>query len=306
VSLLPYLEQQHLYNQFHLNEPWDSPHNIQLLKHMPEVYAPPGASRAKPYATFYQLFVGKGAAFQKHQHATFASFTDGTSNTILIVEAGTPVPWTKPEDLHYAPDEPLPELGGIFPNVFNAAFADGAVWTLKKGCPEPTLRWAIDPADGHVLDLKECKALADQRLAEFVGKGQTELERQNKALQEELRRAREQVEQLKIEKGLQEEVAREKAKLGKDATDPLVKENAQLRQALRQVQTEIGRLAADVQRLRGGKEPAPPGAERPAAADPSAQLERLQRQLDEQERRSRAEAEQLREEIRRLRQQLKK
>jgi hypothetical protein len=61
------------------------------------VYAPPGAPKAKPYATFYQLFVGKGAVFQKHQHAIFpASIPDGTSNTILLVESGTAVPWTKP------------------------------------------------------------------------------------------------------------------------------------------------------------------------------------------------------------------
>src|SRR5262249_5899033 len=29
VTLLPYLEQQNLFNQFHLDEPWDSPHNIK-------------------------------------------------------------------------------------------------------------------------------------------------------------------------------------------------------------------------------------------------------------------------------------
>jgi hypothetical protein len=34
VKLLPYLEQDHLYRQFKLNEPWDSPHNQALLKEM--------------------------------------------------------------------------------------------------------------------------------------------------------------------------------------------------------------------------------------------------------------------------------
>src|SRR5205807_1197555 len=32
VMLLPYLEQDALYRAFRLDEPWDSPHNIQLLE----------------------------------------------------------------------------------------------------------------------------------------------------------------------------------------------------------------------------------------------------------------------------------
>ena len=35
VALLPYLDQQSLYDRFHLDEPWDSPHNKALIKEMP-------------------------------------------------------------------------------------------------------------------------------------------------------------------------------------------------------------------------------------------------------------------------------
>ena len=56
-----------------------------------------------------------------------SDITDGTSNTLMIVEAVTPVLWTKPEDLTFDPDEPLPELGGLFPGSFQAVFFDGAV-----------------------------------------------------------------------------------------------------------------------------------------------------------------------------------
>ena len=41
VYLLPHLEQGPLYQQFKLDEPWDSPHNLQLLPRMPRTYAPP-------------------------------------------------------------------------------------------------------------------------------------------------------------------------------------------------------------------------------------------------------------------------
>ena len=35
VLILPYIEQQELYNQFHLDEPWDSEHNRTLIAKMP-------------------------------------------------------------------------------------------------------------------------------------------------------------------------------------------------------------------------------------------------------------------------------
>ena len=36
VAILPYLEQQELYNKFKLDEPWDSPrNNKELIQYMP-------------------------------------------------------------------------------------------------------------------------------------------------------------------------------------------------------------------------------------------------------------------------------
>src|ERR1700693_4889718 len=104
VLVLPYLEEQALYDQFHLDEPWDSPHNIQLLARMPTTYAPPGSKKklAPPYHTFLHVFVGKGTAFESPKGETFTSFTKGTSETILVVEGGEAVPWSKPEDIPYA------------------------------------------------------------------------------------------------------------------------------------------------------------------------------------------------------------
>ena len=32
VQILPYIEEQQLYQDFHLDEPWDSEHNIKLLE----------------------------------------------------------------------------------------------------------------------------------------------------------------------------------------------------------------------------------------------------------------------------------
>ncbi len=143
VALLPYLEQQMLYSQFKLDEPWDGPNNIRLLARMPKVYECPAAQTA-PGQTIYQVFVGNGAAFEKSSTINFPmDFTDGTSNTILVAEAGQAVPWTKPDDLPFDVNQPLPALGGHFASGFNVASADGAVHIIPRNTLEATLKALI-------------------------------------------------------------------------------------------------------------------------------------------------------------------
>jgi len=154
VLLLPYIEEDDVYEQFHLDEPWDSPHNIALLPRMPGVYAAPG-SKAKmipPYHTVCHVFVGKGAAFEGREGLRMpADFPDGVSHTFFVVEAGPPVPWTKPDDLVYDPDGPLPELQCLFKDGFRACMGDGSVRIVKKGTSEATLRAAITRNGGERL-----------------------------------------------------------------------------------------------------------------------------------------------------------
>ena len=154
VLLLPYIEQQELYEQFHLDEPWDSPHNLPLLQRMPKTYAPPPGkkSRMPAYHTVCHVFVGRSAPFEdKKEVKTLEDFPDGTSNTILIVEAGPPVPWTKPEDLPYDADAPLPRLDPLFHDLIRVALADGSVRYVRKDIDEATLRAAITRNGGETL-----------------------------------------------------------------------------------------------------------------------------------------------------------
>jgi hypothetical protein len=154
VALLPFVEEEKLYQDFHQDEPWDSEHNKALLGRMPKVYACPVRGRAgEPNSTFYQVFVGPGAAFEEHKEVRLpVDFPDGTAVTILIVEGAKAVPWTKPEDLVFNPDGPLPELGGAFPDTPMVAMADGEIRVLsKKGLGQKTLRAAITRNAGDVL-----------------------------------------------------------------------------------------------------------------------------------------------------------
>jgi hypothetical protein len=153
VAILPFIEQQELYRKFKLDEPWDSEHNKKLLKYMPKIFAPPrGVKSNVPFGTFYQVFVGNGAAFEPKENASIPrTFPDGTANTILIVEASKAVPWTKPEDIPYDPKKPLPKLGAAFENGFFVLMGDASTRFVKNSISKETLHAAITRAGGEVL-----------------------------------------------------------------------------------------------------------------------------------------------------------
>jgi hypothetical protein len=147
VLILPYLDQEQLFRRFRLNEPWDSEHNIKLLPEMPVAYTTlPSVARKMPeYHTICHVFVGKGTAFESKIGLSLKDdFPNGSSNTILLVEAGKPVPWTKPENLDYDPDKPLPELIGVHRDGFRAMMAACHGRLVSYKTSERSLRAAIE------------------------------------------------------------------------------------------------------------------------------------------------------------------
>jgi hypothetical protein len=154
VAILPFIEEVNLYKEFKLDEPWDSEHNKKLIAKMPQVYAPVRGKTREPGMTFYQVFVGKDAPFNGTISPRFpASFTDGLSNTFLVVEAGQAVPWTKPADVPYDAAKPVPKLGGLFPDGFYVGIGDGVVRFVPRGADEKAVRAAITPRGGEAVEL---------------------------------------------------------------------------------------------------------------------------------------------------------
>ncbi len=151
VLILPFIEEDSLFKEFKLDEPWDSPHNIRLLPRMPRSYRPPGhkAELVPPHHTVIHVFVGYGAAFEWADGKKLrADFPDGVSNTLLLIEAGKPVPWTKPEEPTYAPGRPLPDLDRIFRDGFRVCMGDASRSWISKDMSETTLRPLIT-RNGH-------------------------------------------------------------------------------------------------------------------------------------------------------------
>jgi len=150
VAILPYIEQEPLYRQFHLDEPWDSPHNITLAARMPRVYACPSDLRNTPggATTGYQVILGPKTLFRDdNKPVGIRDVTDGTSNTLMVVEARRSVTWTKPDDATFDPTVPNSGFGGFHPGGFNALFGDGSVRFLKYSIDPQTLK-ALTTRDG--------------------------------------------------------------------------------------------------------------------------------------------------------------
>jgi hypothetical protein len=81
-----------------------------------------------------------GTLLARDRGVQMGEVTDGTSNTIAIIESKLAVPWTRPHDLAYLPDQALPVLGGWYSEGFYAGFADGTAKFLAADNDEATLR----------------------------------------------------------------------------------------------------------------------------------------------------------------------
>ncbi|GDY10355.1 hypothetical protein LBMAG52_38430 [Planctomycetia bacterium] len=143
VHVLPFVDQNPLYQQFHLDEPWDSDHNKKLIEKIPQVYVSPNhEDLAKQGKTVYLVPTGKGAAFEGDAGRDIREFTDGTSNTIVAVEAhaDAAVIWTKPDDLVLDFKNLLKGLKSARVDGFHALFADGSVRFISDAIDVNTLK----------------------------------------------------------------------------------------------------------------------------------------------------------------------
>ena len=102
VAILPYIEQEALYKQVQARRALGQPDQQAADRPDAPVYPCPSDAPGAAGMTRYQGIAGPGALFEGPQGPPVREITDGTSNTLLVVEAANPVPWTKPDDVDIA------------------------------------------------------------------------------------------------------------------------------------------------------------------------------------------------------------
>lgn len=161
VHLLPFLDQKGLYEQFKLDEAWDSPNNAPLAKNMPDSFRSPD-SPADATKTRFRIFQGKReknsegkmrmtSLFPLGTPARMRDTLDGTSNTIMVVEVGPDkaVEWTKPGGLSLT--QPKEELGATATTVAILK-GDGSVSLIKQDLDEIQWKELVGPQDMTRID----------------------------------------------------------------------------------------------------------------------------------------------------------
>jgi hypothetical protein len=152
VLILPYFDNQSLYNQYNFSEPWDGPNNKKLLTKMPACFACPSRPRianagvlgAIPHGllacsghppsmdigfTSYAAVLGPNCVFRGVKPTAISDIPDGTSNTLLIGECGhARIPWTKPDDIEVSKH---PKIGD--PDGFSSYHRGGCQFLLCDG-----------------------------------------------------------------------------------------------------------------------------------------------------------------------------
>lgn len=151
VALLPYLEQQNLYDQYKFDEPWDSPANLKIAQVAVPFYCSEGGGSNA--STIY-LVTGKNTAFEPDGRGVgFAQIRDGMSNTAMLVQAKRDIPWSKPEDIELPATGELPKFGGIQEDGYIVGVFDGSVQFIDAPMTDATVRAMFSPSGGEVIQL---------------------------------------------------------------------------------------------------------------------------------------------------------
>jgi prepilin-type N-terminal cleavage/methylation domain-containing protein len=151
--LLPYLDQAVLYERLDLSKPWNDPVNAEAFKTTVPVYQCPSSREPRPKTTYLAIRTDN-SVWQTSGEVTLKDITDGTSNTLFVVEVPEEyaVPWMEPRDGNIATvfaflnADKLVHTGGV-----HVLIADGAVRFLSANMQADTLRALLTKDGGETV-----------------------------------------------------------------------------------------------------------------------------------------------------------
>lgn len=150
--ILPYLEEGRLYESIDFTKPWDAPENSAARNRTLKYFESPGVA-LPPGHTLYQVVVDPQAIFTGPRPTRLADITDGTTNTLLVVEANKSqsVHWMDPSDLDLntllsaSPDDTAYWRGR------NVVMCDGASRFFAIDLPTEVLKSTITKGGGETI-----------------------------------------------------------------------------------------------------------------------------------------------------------
>lgn len=146
--ILPYLEQQALYDTIDLSKPWNDPSNKKAFETDLSAFRCPSVPRVQGH-TAYLAVVAPGGCFQPTKSRQLSEITDGNNLTLMVVEvdAESAVHWMSPAD---AGEKWLQNLETSLthphPAGFQATFVDASVHFLLSDTKTEVLRALISIA----------------------------------------------------------------------------------------------------------------------------------------------------------------
>jgi hypothetical protein len=143
--LLPHLGENDLAVQYRLDEPWDGPHNRELAAKCPEVFQSPHWGTEPGRTNFYGV-IGRRTAWPAHHSVSVMQATDGTSNTIHLVEGPPVATWTEPRDLRISDWDNAFRAPGRTGS--HASLMDGSVRYLAANIDRSTQMSLLTPSFG--------------------------------------------------------------------------------------------------------------------------------------------------------------
>ncbi len=155
VMLTPFLERSDIFDNYHFGEPFDSLHNRKVTMKMPAVFARPGGGAESLKTAIFAVVSTdpkRPTGFGRHQGKRIRDFQDGTSNSLLLVEAKRDVHWAKPEDVEWNPADPLPGLNGFGGDALLSARADASVDSFNPKLAPQEFQYMLTITDGQIVD----------------------------------------------------------------------------------------------------------------------------------------------------------
>jgi len=153
--ILPYLEQQPLYDSIDLTKSWDDPVNAEARKILLDCYTCPSTDLEEGMTTYVAL-VGSDWAFRGETPRSLDEFDDGTSRTLLFVEVDPKraVHWMSPNDHNEADGLPFDkDSKGVHPGIQQAAYVDGHISSIQQDIDPEVLRGVMTIAGGEKLQI---------------------------------------------------------------------------------------------------------------------------------------------------------